>query len=100
VHKEEQVAIDRLDYRTQELLEETKEAHAKADAHVSACAKLQEDLNQRVAIISQWELAVAKRERELQGKEEEITNKLKRKRSKLKSCADNLNAREAALEAE
>jgi hypothetical protein len=40
VLKEEQVIIDRLDQRTQVLLEETKESHATVDAYVSAYAKL------------------------------------------------------------
>jgi hypothetical protein len=40
VLKEEQVTIGQLDQSTQELLEKTKETHAKVDARVSSCAKL------------------------------------------------------------
>jgi hypothetical protein len=39
VLKEEQVTIGRLNQSTQKLLEKTKEAHAKADAHINACVK-------------------------------------------------------------
>jgi chromosome segregation ATPase len=100
VLKEEQVTISRLNLRTQELLEEAKEAHVKADAHVSACAKLPEDLDWHVGAVSQRELVVVKQEQELQGKEEELTRKLERERSELKSHADDLSAHEATLEAE
>jgi hypothetical protein len=40
VLKEEQVAISRLDQKTQELLQQAKEAHATADTCISACVKL------------------------------------------------------------
>jgi hypothetical protein len=53
-----------------------------------------------VCAISQWELKVAKWEQELQGKEEEIDNKLECKRNEHTSCADNLKAHETALERE
>jgi predicted nuclease with TOPRIM domain len=43
---------------------------------------------------------VAKREWELQGKEQEITRKLERESSELKSHPNNLSTHEAALEAE
>jgi hypothetical protein len=100
VFKEEQITIGRLDRRTRELQEETKEAHAIADAHISACAKLLEDLDQCVGVVSQWELKVVKREKELQRKEEEITNKIEHERSKLTSHTDDPKARETALEME
>jgi hypothetical protein len=61
VLREEQVAIRRLDQSTQELLEETKAAHAVANAHVSAYAKLLEDFEQRVGVVSQRGLVVVKR---------------------------------------
>jgi chromosome segregation ATPase len=94
VLQEEQVTIGRLDQRTRELLREAKEAH------VSACAELQEDLNDRTGVVSQRELKVVKQERELQGKEEEITSKLEREQSELTSRADDISAHEAALETE
>jgi DNA repair exonuclease SbcCD ATPase subunit len=92
VLKEEQVIIGRLNQRTRELLEQAKEAHAAADAHVSTYAKLQEDLDRCVDVVSQ-------REQELQGKEE-ITGKHEHERNELTSCTDDLSAREATLEME
>jgi hypothetical protein len=40
VLKVEQVTISWLDQMTRDVLEETRDAHVKADAHVSVCAKL------------------------------------------------------------
>jgi hypothetical protein len=98
--KEEQVAIGVVDQKAQKLLKETKEAHAKADARIDACVKLQVDLERCVSDISWRELAVVGQEWELQEKEEENTHKLERESDDLKSCTNDLNTCEAALEAE
>jgi hypothetical protein len=100
VFKEEHVAIGRLDQKTWEFLEEAKESHVVVDAHISICAKLQEDLNWHVDIISQSELKVAMRDLEQEGKEEEINSKLARKHDELEPRADDLSAHEATLEME
>jgi flagellar biosynthesis/type III secretory pathway chaperone len=52
VLKEEQVTISQLDKKTRDLLQQAKEAHVTADARVSACAKLQEDLDHRAIAVS------------------------------------------------
>jgi hypothetical protein len=95
VLKEEHVAIGKLDQSTRDLLEDTKEAHAKADACFSTYVKLQEDLERCVSTVLLQELAVVKQE--LQEKEEEIVGKLTRERSELESHAADLSAHEAAL---
>jgi hypothetical protein len=100
VLKEEQAIIGQLNQMTQELLKKTKETRAEADARVSACAKLQEDLDWHVGAVSQQELAVPKRELELLEKEEENARKHERESSELKSRADDLSTHEATLEAE
>jgi hypothetical protein len=87
--REEQVTIGKLDQRTRELLEETGEAHVAANTHAEASIKVREDLTQREAAISKWE-------QELQGWEEDISLKLERERSVLKSLADDLRDHEAS----
>jgi hypothetical protein len=61
--KQEQVTIGVLEHKAQKLMEDTMEAHAKADARVANCTKLQADLARHVSDVSQ-------REQELQEKEE------------------------------
>jgi hypothetical protein len=52
VLREEEIAIDKLDQSTQELLEKAHEAHVEADKCISTYARLHEDLEQCVSIVS------------------------------------------------
>jgi hypothetical protein len=100
VLKKEHVTIDRLNKKTPELLQQAKVAHATADAYISACVELGEDLNRRAKAISQQELEVAKPKQELLGKEEEITGTFECECSELKSHINDLSACEATLKME
>jgi Cdc6-like AAA superfamily ATPase len=80
VLKEEHVAIGWLDQDTRDLLEDAKELHTATDARASTSARLQEDINQRMGTVSEWEQNVTEQEQELHEKEEKIAGELERKR--------------------
>jgi DNA repair exonuclease SbcCD ATPase subunit len=98
--KEEQVAIGVLKKKAHKLLKDAKELHAAAKARANTNIKQQEDLNQRVDVVSQREQKKAQREQELQEKEEEIADMLERERDDLMSHDTVLSACETAVEAE
>jgi hypothetical protein len=100
VLKEEQVTINKLDQLTRVLLEKAQETDDEADQHVNTCARLQEELEWRVSVVSLREVAVVRREQDLQEKEEEIDGKLECEHRELESHFIDLSTCEAVIEAE